>query len=68
MQAPGLGPNQLCMFAPYLYAGDAQKVGPGGQNDKISHIDMGDDFIDTVISYIINPYPISMSRMTISIW
>ena len=21
----GLGPNQLCMFAPYLYAGDAQK-------------------------------------------
>lgn len=26
----GLGPNQLCMFAPYLYAGDEQKVGRRG--------------------------------------
>ena len=38
------------------------------QSDKISHIDMGDDHIDTVISHIISPYPISISRMTISIW
>jgi len=40
----------------------------GGQSDKIPHIDMGDDHIDTVISHIIFPYPISTSRMTISIW
>lgn len=26
----GLGPNQLCMFAPYLYAGDEQKAGRRG--------------------------------------
>jgi hypothetical protein len=38
------------------------------QSDKISDIDMEDDRIDTVISHIINPYPISISRMTISIW
>jgi hypothetical protein len=38
------------------------------QSDKISHIDMEDDHIDTVISHIISPYPISISRMTISIW
>jgi len=38
------------------------------QSDKTSHIDMGDDRIDTVISHIISPYPISISRMTISIW
>jgi len=36
-----------------------------GQRDKISHIDMGDDRIDTVISHIISPYPVSISRMTI---
>jgi len=42
-------------------------AGGQGQSDKISHIDMGDDRIDTVISYIISPYPISISRMTISI-
>ena len=35
---------------------------------KISHSDMGDNHIDTVISPIISPYPISISRMTISIW
>jgi len=29
---------------------------------------MGDDHIDSVISHIISPYPISISRMTISIW
>jgi hypothetical protein len=38
------------------------------QSDNISHIDMGDDHIDTVISHIISPYPISISRMTILIW
>ena len=31
----------------------------------MSHIDMEDDHIDTVISHIISPYPISISRMTI---
>ena len=31
------------------------------QHDKISHIDIQDDHIDI-------PYPISISRMTISIW
>jgi hypothetical protein len=34
----------------------------------ISHIDIGDDRIDTLISHIISPYPMSISRMTISIW
>jgi hypothetical protein len=34
------------------------------QSDKISHIDMEDDHIDTVISHIISPYPISISRMS----
>jgi hypothetical protein len=38
------------------------------QRDKISHIDMRDDHIDTVIFRIISPYPISISRMTVSIW
>jgi hypothetical protein len=38
------------------------------QSDKISHIDMGDDRIDTVISHIMNPYPVSIFRMTTSIW
>jgi len=38
------------------------------QSDKISHIDMGDDHIDTVIFHTISPYPISISRLTISIW
>jgi hypothetical protein len=38
------------------------------QSDKISHIDIQDDRIDTVISHIDIPYPISISRMTISIW
>ena len=38
------------------------------QSVKISHIGMGDDRIDTVISHLISPYPISTSRMTISIW
>jgi len=28
------------------------------RRDKISHIDMGDDHIDTVISHIISPYSI----------
>ena len=41
---------------------------PAGQSDKISHIDMGDAHIDTVISHIISPYATSISRMTISIW
>jgi hypothetical protein len=42
---------------------------PGArQSDKISHIDMEDYHIDTVISHIISPYPISISRMTISIY
>jgi len=30
------------------------------QSDEISHIDTKDDRIDTVISYIIRPYPISI--------
>jgi len=38
------------------------------QSDKISHIDMEDDHIDTVISHIIIPIPIWISGMTISIW
>ena len=38
------------------------------QSDKISHIDIQDDSIDTVISHIHTTYPISTSRMTISIW
>jgi hypothetical protein len=38
------------------------------QSDKISHIDVGDDRIDIVISHIISPYSISISRITISIW
>jgi len=38
------------------------------RSDKISHIDIQDDRIDTVISHIISHYPISISRMTISIW
>jgi hypothetical protein len=29
---------------------------------------MEDDHTDTVISYIIRPHPISISRMSISIW
>jgi len=29
---------------------------------------MGDVRIDTVVSHIISPYPISISKMTISIW
>jgi hypothetical protein len=32
------------------------------QSDNISHIDMGDDRIDTVISSIMSPYPISISH------
>jgi hypothetical protein len=42
-------------------------LGPTGcraQSDKISHVDVGYDRIDTVISHIISPYPISTSRMT----
>ena len=38
------------------------------QSDNISHIDIEDDHIDTVISHIDIPYPTSISRMTISIW
>jgi hypothetical protein len=42
---------------------------PGGvQSDKISHIDIQDDSVDTVSSHIDIPCPISMSRMTLSIW
>ena len=37
------------------------------QSDKISHIDTGDDRIDTDISHIISPYPISIWEMTVSI-
>jgi len=37
-------------------------------SDKISHIDMEGDHIDTVISHIISPYPTSKSRTTISTW
>ena len=33
------------------------------QGDTISHIDMGDDHIDTVISHIISPYPISICHI-----
>jgi hypothetical protein len=32
-----------------------------GEGDKISHIDMENDHIDTAISHIITPYPISMT-------
>jgi hypothetical protein len=38
-----------------------------GQSDRIFHIEMGDDRIDTVISHIISPHSTSISRMTISI-
>ena len=37
------------------------------QSDKMSHIDLQDDHIDTVISHINRPYPISISSMTMSI-
>jgi hypothetical protein len=37
------------------------------QSDKISHTDIQDDSANTVISHIEIPYPISISRMTISI-
>jgi len=36
--------------------GELDDVAGGIQNDKISHIDMGDDRIDTVTSHIISPY------------
>jgi len=32
--------------------------------DKIPHVDTEDDHIDTVISHIISPYPISISWIT----
>jgi hypothetical protein len=38
------------------------------QSDKIFHIDMEDEHIDTVISHIISPYPTSIWWMIISIW
>ena len=44
---------------------DACAVGPytpDCQSDKIFHIDMGYDRIDTDISHIIRPYPRSISR------
>jgi hypothetical protein len=37
-------------------------------NHKISHTDMENDHIDAVLSHIIRSYPISISRMTLSIW
>ena len=37
------------------------------QSDKISHIDMEDNHSDNVISHIISPYTISLSKLTISI-
>jgi hypothetical protein len=46
----------------------AMMVGPHQTSDKISHIDMADDRIDTIISHFISPYPVSISRMTISRW
>jgi hypothetical protein len=53
-------------------AGIAPTPAPVGaapaQSDKISHIDIQDDRIDTVLSHIIRPYPMLISRMTISIW
>jgi len=52
-----------------------QRVGVGGpereqwmHNHKISHTDMENDHIDAVLSHIIRSYPISISRMTLSIW
>ena len=36
------------------------------QSDNISHVDAGDDLIDTVISNIIIQYPTLISRMTTS--
>jgi hypothetical protein len=47
---------------------EARGRGFHSQSDKISHIDAEDDRIDTVICRIISPYPISISRMTITIW
>jgi hypothetical protein len=46
----------------------ADRRGQCAQSDKISHIDMEDYRIDTVISHIISPHPMSISNMTISIW
>ena len=48
---------------------ESPRFRPGSrtQSDKTSHIDMEDDSIDTIISHIISSYPISISRMTISI-
>ena len=50
------------------YCLEVGSLGPWVQSDKISHIDMEDNHIDVVISHIIRPYPISVSRMTVSIW
>jgi len=38
------------------------------QSVKITHIDIGDDYIDTVTSHMIGTYPISICRKTMSIW
>ena len=38
------------------------------QSDKIYNMDMEDDHIDTVVSHIIELYPISISKMTILLW
>jgi hypothetical protein len=64
MSGPRSGPPKRRCFQPALCP-----LWPNAkdQSDKISHIDIEDDHIDTVISYIISSYPISISRMTISL-
>jgi len=61
---------QTPVYCVTLAVCDAASVMHWAQSDKISHIDTEvlDDHIDTLISHIISPYPISISGMTISIW
>ena len=60
---------ELTACCAFLHAAHAQGRAWRIQSDKISHIDMGDDHIDTVISHIISPCSISISRMmTVSIY
>jgi hypothetical protein len=48
--------------------GEQQNTSYDDQSDKISHVDIEDDGIDTVPSHIDIPYPILISRVTIAIW
>jgi hypothetical protein len=69
LDAVKVGPGGYCPhFDARLLTYTAPYDAASNQGDKISHIDMRDDHIDAVISHISSPYPISIYRMTISIW